>query len=137
MGWFGNKQKNKYDWELKLIGREISRSKRFGYNFGVLAVKLSHSVPRGLSKVMPGKTISFHILKENIRFYDRVINFAFRRYYIILPQTDKNGVKEVKERIYNLAQGHNWGDLTIGSAFYPEDGEEPQLLLDKANGKQH
>ena len=118
--------------EINLINEEIGRSKRFGFNLGVLVVELNNSVPRGLSKLMPGKTISFHVLKKHIRVYDKVIGPFLRRYYIILPQTDKSGVSAVKKRVYKLAQEHNWGDVLIGTAVYPEDGESPKALLDKA-----
>ena len=118
--------------EIHSINEEISRSKRFGLNLGILVVELNNSVPRGLSKVMPGKTISFHVLEKHIRAYDKVIGPFLRRYHIILPQTDKNGVSAVKKRIYRLAEEHNWGDVLIGTAVYPEDGESPRALLDKA-----
>ena len=130
---FKNKEK-KQDLALEInsINEEISRSKRFGFNLGILVVELNNSVPRGLSKVMPGKTISFHVLEKHIRAYDKVIGPFLSRYYIILPQTDKNGVSAVKQRVYRLAKEHNWGDVLIGTAVYPEDGESPKALLDKA-----
>ena len=130
---FKNKEK-KQDLALEInsINEEISRSKRFGFNLGILVVELNNSVPRGLSKVMPGKTISFHVLEKHIRAYDKVIGPFLRRYYIILPQTDKNGVSAVKQRVYRLAKEHNWGDVLIGTAVYPEHGESPKALLDKA-----
>jgi len=118
--------------EIDLINEEIGRSKRFGFSLGVLVVELNDSVPRGLSKVMPGKTISFHVLKRYIRVYDKVVGPFLRRYYIILPQTDKNGVNAVKQRVYKLAEEHKWGDVLIGTAVYPEDGKTPKALLDKA-----
>jgi hypothetical protein len=131
------RKKRKYNWELDLIAGEISRSKRYGLSFGILAVKVSHSAPRGLSKLMPGRTLSFDVLNENIRYYDRVIDSVSRRYHIILPQTDKDGVKAVKERIHKLAREHKWGEVSFGSAVYPGDGEDPQTLLNKAMGERY
>jgi len=118
--------------EINSINEEIGRSKRFGFNLGILVVELNNSVPRGLSKVMPGKTISFHVLEKYIRERDKVIGPFLRRYYIILPQTDKDGVSAVKKRVYRLAEEHNWGDMLVGTAVYPENGESPRALLDKA-----
>jgi len=118
--------------EINSINEEIGRSKRFGFNLGILVVELNNSVPRGLSKVMPGKTISFHVLEKYIRERDKVIGPFLRRYYIILPQTDKNGVSAVKKRVHRLAEEHNWGDMLVGTAVYPENGESPRALLDKA-----
>jgi len=133
MLWFKNlRKKSKYKVELTFIDEEISRSKRFNFQFAVLVVELSHSAPRGLSKLLPGKTLSFHILKKNLRLYDKVIDLSSRRYHIILPQTDRKGADAVKERILRLSQAHRWGDIMVGTAVFPEDGESSNLLLTKA-----
>ena len=132
MFWFKRAKEHKSTHEINLIDEEISRSKRFEFHFAVLVLELSHSLPRGLSKLLPGKAISFHILKKNLRVYDKLTAINYRRYYIILPQTDEAGVSVVKERIYRLAREHNWGDINIGISVYPEDGECAQSLLEKA-----
>jgi len=133
MFWFlGKRQKQELEVETEFIEEEISRSKRFGFQFGVLVVEVPHSAPRGLSKVMPGKAISFHVLKKFLRRYDKLIESKQRRYHIVLPQTDRDGLDVVRQRIHELSKEHNWGDVLIGAAFYPEDGEDPKSLLDKA-----
>ena len=130
---FGNSiKKQEYKTELKVIDEEINRSQRYNLNFSVLVVDISHSVPRGLSKLLPGKVLSFHLLQKNIRSYDNIIGPHRRRYYIVSSQTDRKGASAVKQRIYNLAEEHNWGDLSIGMAIYPEDGKTSQALLTKA-----
>lgn len=115
-----------------MIEEEINRSKRFGFHFAILVVEVSHSVPLGLSRILPGKTLSFHILKKNLRLYDKVSELSYRRYHVILPQTDRPGADAVKERVLKLAQAYSWGDIMIGIAVYPEDGETSNLLLTKA-----
>jgi len=124
-------KKRKFQYEVKFIDTTISQSKRFGYQFGVMVVELSHSIPRGISKILPGKTISFSIIEKHLRLYDRIVDCSYRRYYVILPQTDENGVKTVIGRIRKLAQKHGWGDVTINAAIYPKDGDTPQALLNK------
>ena len=57
-------KKHIFEAEIEKIEDEINRSKRFNYSFGVLVVDISHTAPRGLSKVMPGKTISFHLMRK-------------------------------------------------------------------------
>ncbi len=125
-------KKQRFEEEVKKIEDEISRSKRFNYSFGVFVVDISHAAPKGISVLMPGKTLSFHLMRKHIRGYDKLFGPFFRRYYIILPQSDKNGVNAVKKRIYKLTQEHNWGDLSIGEAVYDEDGKSAQALLDTA-----
>jgi len=125
-------KKQRFEEEVKKIADEISRSKRFNYSFGVFVVDISHATPRGLSTLMPGKTISFHLMRKYIRGYDKLFGPSFRRYYILLPQSDRNAVNALKQRIYKLAEEHNWGDLSIGEAVYDEDGKSAQALLDTA-----
>ena len=117
---------------MKVIDEEINRSKRSNFNMSILVVEVSHSAPRGLSKVLPGKTLSFYLLKKFIRSYDRMIGPYWRRYFIVLPQTDRNGANVVKQRIYNLAKENNWGTVSIGMAFYAEDSEKSETLIENA-----
>ncbi len=125
-------KKQRFEEEVKKIEDEINRSKRFNFSFGVLVLDISHAAPKGLSALIPGKTISFHLMRKHMRGYDKLFGPFFRRYYIILPQSDRNAVFAVKQRIYKLAQDHNWGDLSIGEAVYDEDGKSAQDLLDTA-----
>lgn len=125
-------KKKKYGIEISIIKEEISRSERFDYFFSVLAVEISHSVPRGLSRVMPGKVISFHLMEKFLRGYDKMLGPFWRRYFIILPQTGREEADSVKQRINRLARKHNWGVVSIGMAVYPEDCKSSRALLDKA-----
>ncbi len=125
-------KKQRFEEEVKKIEDEISRSKRFNYSFGVFVVDISHSAPKEISALIPGKTISFHLMRKHMRGYDKLFGPYFRRYYIILAQSDRNAVNTVKQRIYKLAKEHNWGDLSIGEALYDEDGKSAQALLDTA-----
>ena len=139
MFFFKNRwEKKKLKTEKKLIDRMISQSRRFGHNFSVVAVEISDTIPRGLSKILPDKTISFRILEKNIRQYDLVTGSSewtassnYRKYYMIFPQTDENEVRTVKERILYLAKKNSWGDVSIKVAIYPKDGDNAQALLDK------
>jgi len=125
-------KKRKYKAEIKVIDEEINRSQRYNLNFSVFAVDISHSVPRGLSKLLPGNVVSFHLMQKYIHSYDHMIGPNRRRYYIIFGQTNRDGANSVKQRIHKLAEEQDWGDLTIGTAVYPEDGNTPQALLSKA-----
>jgi hypothetical protein len=130
---FGNSLKKRhFKSEIKVIDEEINRSQRFDLNFSLLVVDISHSVPRGLSKLLPGNVLSFHLLQKYIRSYDNIIGPHRRRYYIVSSQTDRKGASAVMQRIYDLAEEHKWGDLKIGMAIYPEDGKTSQALLSKA-----
>ena len=125
-------KKQRFEEEVKKIEDEISRSKRFNFSLSILVVDISHTAPKGIGALLPGKTISFHLMRKYIRGYDKLFGPFFKRYYIILPQSNRNGVNALKQRIYKLAEEYNWGDLSIGEAVYDEDGKSAQALLDKA-----
>jgi len=134
MLWFGNRtHKFRLKKEIKAIDKEISRSKRFGFHFGVLVLQVDNSIPRGLSKTLPGRTISYHVVESHLRYCDSIMlgNF-FRTYYIILPQTTKFGAKAVKGRLTRFAREKNWGPLAVGAAFFPEDSDDPRELIELA-----
>ena len=129
---FWRKREDQFKVEMKLIREEINRSERFGYVFVLLVVELSHSAPRGLSKLFPGRTLSFHILEKSLRSYDKVGETALRRYHVLLPQTDGEGAQVIEARIKDLARKANFGDVTIGAASYPDDGKTPRALIEHA-----
>lgn len=130
---FGEKRrKKKFRSEIEVINGEIERSLRFDFSFSILTVEVSHSIPRGLSKILPGNVVCFHLFKKHYRSYDRILGPYWRRYYIVLPQTDKKGANMAKERIYGLAEEHNWGNVSVGMAVFPEDGKDPGTLIDQA-----
>jgi len=131
--------KRKFEVEINCINKEINRYKRFGFNFCVLMFKVSNAVPNGLSKLIPGKAVSYHItgkylqLKKILRSYDALFKTTYRKYYVILPQTDEKGADVVVERIYTLAKNHRWGEISIRAALCPRDGDNAHVLLDKLN----
>jgi hypothetical protein len=121
--------------EHALINEEINRSKRFGFNFGLLVLELSHAAPYGLSSIIPGRTISYKILKQNLRCYDKIAGPFIRRYYILLPQTNKEGANVVEQRIHQIAKEKQLGTIYLGKAVFPFDGKDVNSLLNKALGK--
>ncbi|MFC1817330.1 response regulator [Thermodesulfobacteriota bacterium] len=118
--------------EREFIDQEINRSKSLGCSFGVLALQVGQSVPRGLSKLLPGKTISCHPFeKDFLQIDDSIAKTRYRKYYVVLSQTDENGVRSTKEKIIELAKAHKWGDVAVNAAVYPKDGDTSYKLLDK------
>ena len=129
---FEKRKKKKFKSEIEVIDAEIVRSQRHDFHFSILIVEVSHSVPRGLSRILPGNVVCFHLFKKHYRSYDRIIGPYWRRYYIVLPQTERAEANIAKQRVAGLAEEHNWGDVSIGMAVFPEDGDNPDVLLEKA-----
>ena len=133
---FSEKRRTKkFKSEIEVIDGEIDRSQRYDLNFSVLTVEVNHSIPRGLSKILPGNVVCFHLFKKHYRSYDKVIGPYWRRYYIVLPQTDKPAANIAKQRIAELAEEHKWGNVSVGMAVFPEDGQDSGTLIDQAIGE--
>ena len=121
--------------EHELITEEINRSKRFGFNFGILVLELTQAAPYSLYRIIPGKIIAFEVIKRNLRLYDKIMGPFIKRYYILLPQTDKEGVKVIEDRIKLTAKEKKLDVQFIGKAIFPFDGKDTRTLLNKALGK--
>ena len=120
--------------DTNLIEEEISRSRRYEQTFGLVILELRTSGSMGLGRFLPGKTISYQVLKSHLRFYDKVIGPFIRRYCILIPQTTKEGLAATKKRLEVLVLESGLGRSYIGHAFYPEDGDTAQQLIKKAMG---
>jgi hypothetical protein len=118
--------------DTNLIEEEISRSRRFEQTFGLIILELRTSGSLGLGRLLPGKTISYQILKSHLRFYDKVIGPCIRRYCVLIPQTTKEGLAAAKKRLEALVLENGLGRSYIGYAFYPEDGDTAEQLIKKA-----
>jgi len=82
--------------------------------------------------MLPGITISFHIIEKEVRQKDdRIIKSYFRKYFILLPLTDEQGVRNIEDTIFVLAKSHRWGDVFVRSVVYPKDGKTSYELLNK------
>lgn len=114
---------------VQAINRELSRSQRFQQQFGLLLLDIPKSVPRGVYRVLPGRTLGVKHIEDKIRPYDIVTEAGLRRYMVILPQTDLAGTDVVKERMRTLAQQQGWEEIHIGLAIYPQHGSTGDLLL--------
>jgi len=125
-------ENDKLETEREFIDKEIDRSRRLGFSFGVLSVLVNQSVPRGISKLFPGNTISFRPLGKDLRrIDDSITKPSYRKYYVVVPQTDEKGVRFIKEEIFKLSELHKWGDILISAVVYPKDGNTSYELLCK------
>lgn len=78
------------------------------------------------------KFLQLLIIEKEIRQNDdSIIKSYFRKYFVLLPITDEQGVRHIKETIFGLAKLHKWGDVSVRSVVYPKDGKTSNELLNK------
>ncbi|OGL39613.1 MAG: hypothetical protein A2149_02160 [Candidatus Schekmanbacteria bacterium RBG_16_38_11] len=117
----------------KNLASELSRAKRFNYKTGLLILDVKTAVPRGVHNFLPGRTIDVESLQSKLREYDQVIKMNFRRYKVILSQIAADEDSEtIKKRLLATAAEMKWGEIRIGVASYPKDGETAEELIKAA-----
>jgi hypothetical protein len=112
--------------------KEIKRAKRFGQEIGVLLMEVKDPQRSGFHKLLPGIPLSVEQMGQNLRAYDNVERSGRRLYTILLPQTDAQGVEAVKKKVIRLAEEAGAQKIHVGTAVYPEHGEDAEALLEKA-----
>lgn len=118
--------------DFTILEEEINRSGRFGYSFALIILELIQKTPKGIGRFIPGKIVSYQILKSHLRYYDKIIGRIVSRYCILMPQTTKEGLVAVIQRLKTKISGEINGRVCLGSALYPRDGESAQALISKA-----
>jgi diguanylate cyclase (GGDEF)-like protein len=77
-------------------------------------------------------------LQELLRAQDTAVRQGGDEFLVLLPQTDARGAERValviRERIITLGRPHGVG-ASMGTATFPDDGREPDHLLDAADAR--
>lgn len=124
---------------------EIERARRYGLRFSLLIIdidnfkayndKYGHLLGDELL-IRYGK-----FLIENSRKVDTVCRYGGDEFVIILPETTKQSVRNVNERIRNKLRGHRFSIkdkkislmVTIGESSFPDDGSTSEDLIRTAD----
>ena len=117
----------------KNLSTEINKAGRYKQKTGLLILEVKSGVPRGVHYFLPGRTIDVETIQSKLRGHDQVIKMNFRRYKVILSQivADDNP-ENIKERLLKVAEEKGWGNVRIGVASYPRDGETTNNIIKAA-----
>jgi len=115
-----------------ILASEINRAHRYNYEIGVLVVEITGFPKKGIHKLLPGIPLSLESFMPRLRNYDYAERSSFHRYTIFLPQTGIKGAEAVVDRMRELASNMGWADIKMGAAFFPEDGDNAEILLKQA-----
>ena len=128
------------------LRKQIETSKRYNQPFSLIIIDIdffknfndTYGHQAG-DAVLKGVA---HILKRNTRATDFVCRYGGEEMSIILPYTDQKEAQINAERICNAVANHIFKlpnnvdcnvTISLGVATYPEDGETPQDIIEKAD----
>jgi diguanylate cyclase (GGDEF)-like protein len=129
-----------------VLGEEVHRSARFGYQFSLLFLDLDHfkSVNDMYGHLVGSKLIAMvgRCLKENLRLIDAAFRYGGDEFAILLPQTSRDSALYVARRIARAFHHRDWRPeenipirlrASIGIASYPHDASSPQDIVQRAD----
>jgi diguanylate cyclase (GGDEF)-like protein len=134
------------------LTREISRSKRYQHELGLIFVDIDHfkeinddlghpagdAVLKRLAGILRGEQAE----GENsfrLRDHDIAARYGGDEFVLILPETHKGGAAVTAERLRSCVEKHDFGPdfprltVSIGIAAFPEDGTERDTLVSAAD----
>ena len=128
------------------LRKQIETSKRYNQPFSLIIIDIDYFKKfndtyghQAGDAVLKGVA---HILKRNTRATDFVCRYGGEEMSIILPYTDQKEAQTNAERICNAVANHIFKlpnnidcnvTISLGVATYPEDGETPQTIIEKAD----
>ena len=127
--------------------QELKRAQRYSLNTAVVMIDIDHFKQYNDKNGHPAGDVVLkgiaRLLKDNIRNIDLAARYGGEEFSLILIETDKPSAKIVSEKIRKLVEDYGFayessqpdGKLTIstGVATFPEDGEDFDTLVSKAD----
>ncbi|OGX15511.1 MAG: hypothetical protein A2166_05120 [Omnitrophica WOR_2 bacterium RBG_13_41_10] len=121
----------------EILHREVERAKRYNQTISILMIDIDDFKKYNDTY---GHLAGDEILKKigdflvhSLRSVDLVFRYGGEEFVVMLPQTFKQGGVEVAKRLLNLGRQNIPITISIGVAAFPEDAQEKDDLLAKAD----
>jgi diguanylate cyclase (GGDEF)-like protein/putative nucleotidyltransferase with HDIG domain len=130
------------------LDRELARCKRENSNIAVMVCDLNgfKQINDGYGHLEGDKTLKLfaNLMREGCREYDYVARMGGDEFVIVAPNMTPDAVREKAILLNALAQqagrqvcGKDLLSLSVGAAFYPQDGLDAEHLLAEADRKMY
>ncbi len=130
---------------LERLQEEMKRSARHGLKLAFLMLDIDHFKKCNdnfghLTGDVVLREVA-RVTKANVREIDLVARYGGEEFSVLLPETDKEGGRNVAERIRASIDGHKFRaydetikvEVSIGVAGFPKDSTKAQILIDKSD----
>jgi diguanylate cyclase (GGDEF)-like protein len=129
-----------------VLGEEVRRSERFGYEFSVLFLDLDYfkRINDEYGHLVGSKLLGAfgRSLRRNLRLVDAAFRYGGDEFAVLLPQTGKDAAIRVARRLVGIFRNMQWLPeeglslqlrVSIGIATYPVDGATSHAIVQKAD----
>jgi two-component system, cell cycle response regulator len=121
----------------ELINIEVNRIKRSPAALSLLMLDIDNFKNYNDNQGHPAGDILLKgiakVFKNSVRAVDNVCRYGGEEFIIMLPQTDKKGAQIIAERIRVQVGLYLPTTVSIGIATMPEDAQEIEQLIEKAD----
>ncbi len=129
-----------------VLGEEVHRSERFGYELALLFLDLDH-----FKRVndehghLVGSALLAQVgqfLRENLRLVDAAFRYGGDEFALLLPQTSREGAILVARRLMHVFHSREWMPAesvalrltaSIGISVFPADGTTPKDIVQRGD----
>ena len=122
----------------ELINIELNRARRFPHPFSLLMLDIDNFKNYNDTQGHPaGDELlknAAKVFKDSVRAMDIVCRYGGEEFVVILPQTDKKSAQFISERLRVQVSLYIPTTVSIGISTYPEDAQDAQQLVQKADG---
>ncbi len=126
-----------YRYFLEVMDKEVSRAKRYNLAFSLLMLdiddfkecndKNGHLFGNKLLREIASSS------KATIRAADTIFRYGGDEFVVLLPMDTKEQAKRVAERLQDTINRKVLAKVSIGVSNFPEDGENKQILIERAD----
>lgn len=126
---------------------EVVRATRYHHSFLILIAEIDHfnQLTDNFGSLFGELVLKrlARLLEDSLRLTDMIFRCENGRFTLLLPETDRNQVVRVAERILDNTRYHDFSSgghraqitLSMGAAEFPNEAREPAALIEMAENR--
>ncbi len=121
----------------EMLQREIEKSKRYGHPFSLIMLDIDDfkKFNDNFGHLEGDRILKkfSQLISDSVRKIDMVFRYGGEEIFVILPELPKSRAKKVAERLKLLVRENLPITVSVGISGFPEDGEDVESLIKKAD----
>lgn len=126
-----------YRYFREVLNREIEKSKRYGHPFSLIMLDIDDfkKFNDNFGHLEGDRILKkfSELIVNSVRKIDMVFRYGGEEIFILLPELPKQRAKKVAERLKEIVRENLPITVSTGISGFPEDGENIETLIKKAD----